>query len=211
MAEMPRQGLKFCWRARRAVGCGSKYAEHRLLDACTTFRKLPMPSSMLLTQLLRSGAAAFGALWLAGCALVPIALVPIAPGATRADVLAKYGKPSAEVALPVGTRLQYSYQPAGQSAWMVDLDASGRVVSAKEALTLQEFSKIGLGRWTRTDVQREFGRPATVNRVASWPGDVMVYRWLDATTPMFFWVYLDAGNVVQRTGQGFDLPLKEND
>ena len=94
---------------------------------------------------------------------------------------------------------------------MVDLDASGRVVNAKEALTLNEFSKIGLGRWTRADVQREFGRPATVNRVASWPGDVMVYRWLDATTPMLFWVYLDAGNVVQRTGQGFELPLKEND
>ncbi|MBC7547348.1 MAG: hypothetical protein H7224_01705 [Polaromonas sp.] len=151
-------------------------------------------------------AVVLGAIWLAGCALVPIQ-----PGATRAEVLAKYGTPSAEVVLPVGTRLQYSYQPAGQSAWMVDLDAAGRVVSAKEVLTLNEFFKIGLGRWTRADVQREFGRPATVNRVASWPGDVMVYRWLDANTPMFFWVYLDGDNVVQRTGQGFDLPVKEND
>ena len=50
-----------------------------------------------------------------------------------------------------------------------------------------------------------------MNRVASWPGDVMVYRWLDGTTPMFFWVHLDAGHVVRRTSQGFDLPLKEKD
>ena len=159
-----------------------------------------------LVKPLRCMTAVLGAVWLAGCALVPIQ-----PGATRAEVLAKYGKPSAEVAMPAGTRLQYSYQPAGQSAWMVDLDASGRVVSAKEALTRNEFFKIGLGRWTLADVQREFGRAATVNRVASWPGDVMVYRWLDANTPMLFWVYLDAGNVVQRTGQGFDLPPKESD
>ncbi|MFM9902063.1 MAG: hypothetical protein ACKVOT_13710 [Polaromonas sp.] len=165
-----------------------------------------MTPSSLSAKPLRRLVLVLGTVWLAGCALVPIQ-----PGAARADVLAKYGVPSAEVALPAGTRLQYSYQPAGQSAWMVDLDASGRVVSAKEALTLNEFSKIGLGRWTRADVQREFGRPATVNRVASWPGDVMVYRWLDANTPMLFWVYLDAGNVVQRTGQGFDLPPKEND
>ena len=154
----------------------------------------------------RGAAIVLGAFWLAGCALVPVQ-----PGATRAEVLARYGKPSAEVIVPAGTQLQYSYQPAGQSAWMVDLDASGRVVSTKEALTLNEFSKIGLGRWTQADVLREFGRPATVNRVASWPGEVMAYRWLDAMTPMFFWVYLDGGHVVQRTGQGFDLPLKEND
>ena len=172
----------------------------------TFSRKPAMTLSLLLTKPLRRMVPVLGAVWLAGCALVPIQ-----PGATRAEVLAKYGKPSAEVTLPAGTRLQYSYQPAGQSAWMVDLDAAGRVVSAKEALTLNEFSKIGLGRWTRADVQREFGRPAAVDRVASWSGDVMVYRWLDTTTPMFFWVYLDAGNVVQRTGQGLDLPLLEND
>lgn len=165
-----------------------------------------MSSILMLASPWRRAAIVLGAVWLVGCALVPIQ-----PGATRAEAFAKYGTPSAEVDLPAGTRLQYSYLPAGQSAWMVDLDASGRVVNAKEALTLNEFSKIGLGRWTRADVQREFGRPATVNRVASWPGDVMVYRWLDATTPMLFWVYLDAGNVVQRTGQGFELPLKEND
>ncbi len=160
----------------------------------------------MLTKPVRCVAVVLGVVWLAGCALVPIQ-----PGATRAEVLAKYGQPSAEVAMPSGARLQYSYQPAGQSALMVDLDASGRVASVKEALTLNEFSKIGIDTWTRTDVLRDFGRPAAVNRVASWPGDVMVYRWLDATTPMFFWVYLDAGNVVRRTGQGFDLPLKEND
>ena len=165
-----------------------------------------MTPTVLLAKPLCRLAVVLDAVWLAGCALVPIQ-----PGAMRAEVLAKYGKPSAEVTMSAGTRLQWSYQPAGQSAWMVDLEASSRVVGAKEALTLNEFSNIGLGRWTRADVLREFGRPATVNRVASWLGDVLVYRWLDATTPMLFRVYLDAGNVVQRTGQGFDMTSKEKD
>lgn len=165
-----------------------------------------LPFNKLRFQSVRLASVAAAVLWLAGCTLVPIQ-----PGATRAEVLARYGAPSAEMALRSGTRLQYSYQPAGQSAVMVDLDAADRVVNVREALTLAEFSKIGVGRWTRADVQREFGRPAAVNRVATWPGDIMVYRWLDATTPMFFWVYLDASDVVQRTGQGFDLPMRRND
>jgi hypothetical protein len=36
----------------------------------------------------------------------------------------------------------------------------------------------------------------------------MTYRWLDASQPMYFWVYLDAGNMVQRTGQGMEFPIE---
>jgi hypothetical protein len=34
----------------------------------------------------------------------------------------------------------------------------------------------------------------------------MTYRWRDTVTDMFFFVYLDAANVVQRTGQGMEIP-----
>ena len=34
------------------------------------------------------------------------------------------------------------------------------------------------------------------------------YRWRDAVQDMFYWVYLDAGNRVQRTGQGMELPMR---
>lgn len=143
--------------------------------------------------------------------LAACAFSPPRPGMTREEVIAHYGKPSRVLTLPAGIRLQYSGQPAGQSALMVDLDATGKVVSVRQMMTLAELSKIQPVQWTREDVEREFGRPASIERVASWSGDIMTYRWLDAAQDMYFWVYLDGNNVVQRTGQGMELPIRVND
>ena len=136
------------------------------------------------------------------------AFTPVQPGMSREQVVASYGKPTGVVPLATGTRLQYSRQPAGQSAVMVDLDAAGKVVAVREVLKQQEFLRIEPGQWTRGDVEREFGPPARIDRVASWSGDIMNYRWRDNVHDMFFWVYLDAGNRVQRTGQGIELPVE---
>lgn len=133
---------------------------------------------------------------------------PPLPGMTREALVARYGQPSRVVPLSDGTRLQYSSQPSGQSALMVDLDASGKVVAVRQMMTLSELSKIQPKQWMREDVEREFGRPATIDRVASWPGDIMTYRWRDVVQDMYFWVYLDAQNVVQRTGQGMEIPVR---
>lgn len=143
---------------------------------------------------------------LAGCVVLAGCAAPIQSWASRDEVITRYGTPSAVVPLTSGTRLQYSTQPFGRSALMVDLDASGRVVRAKDVMNLKEFFKIGIGTWRRADVEREFGRPGSVDRVASWSGDILNYRWMDIDTPMFFWIYLDGNNVVQRTAQGFDRP-----
>lgn len=146
---------------------------------------------------------AAAALLLAGCAFTPVT-----PGMSRDEVIASYGTPTRVVTISAGTRLQYSAQPAGQRVVMVDLDAAGKVVSVRQVMTLKALSKIEPGKWTREDVEREFGRPATIDRVASWPGDIMTYRWRDALQDMFYWVYLDANNRVQRTGQGMELPMR---
>lgn len=137
---------------------------------------------------------------LAGCAFTNVQ-----PGMSREQVIALYGAPSRVVALNQGTRLQYSTQPAGRSVVMVDLDAEDRVIAARQVMTPNEFSRIQPGTWTRQDVEREFGRPARVDRVASWAGDIMNYRWLDSEQKMFFWVYLDDQGVVRRTGQGMEF------
>jgi hypothetical protein len=139
---------------------------------------------------------------LAGCA------TSVVPGMTRDEVTARMGKPPRVVALPSGERWQYSRQPAGQSAVMVDLDASGRVVSAREVLTENEFNRIQIDRWTRADVEREFGRPALISGVANWPHDIMTYRWRSPTADMFYWVFLDQNQVVRRTQQGMDFPYE---
>ena len=149
------------------------------------------------------GSLAAVVVFMTGCAFTPVQ-----PGMSRDQVMASYGTPTRVVPLATGTRLQYSRQPAGQSAVMVDLDASGRVVAAREVMKLQEFMRIEPGQWTRDEVEREFGPPARIDRVASWSGDIMNYRWRDNLQDMYFWVYLDAGNRVQRTGQGIDLPVE---
>ena len=143
---------------------------------------------------------------LAGCAFTPVQ-----PGMSQEQVMASYGTPTRVVPLATGTRLQYSRQPAGQSAVMVDLDAAGKVVAVREVLKRQEFLRIEPGKWTRDDVEREFGPPAWIDAVASWSGDIMNYRWRDNVQDMYYWVYLDAGNRVQRTGQGIEFPITTDD
>jgi hypothetical protein len=52
-------------------------------------------------------------------------------------------------------------------------------------------------------VEREFGRPASIDHVANWPTDILTYRWYEVQD-MFFWVFLDEHNVVRRTEQGIE-------
>jgi hypothetical protein len=149
---------------------------------------------------------------LAGCAGNPFQGYDIQPGTTRDAVIARMGQPGRVVRLPTGERLQYSLQPVGQYAWMVDLDAAGKVMRAGQVLTEANFHRIVPGQWTREDVEREFGRPAWIDGVSSWRGPIMTYRWRDiANSDMFYWVYLDERNVVQRAHPGMEYINAPND
>jgi hypothetical protein len=141
---------------------------------------------------------------LSACAVNPFNAYGVEPGASREAVIGRLGQPTRVVRLPSGERLQYSLQPFGQYAWMVDLDASGRVVRSRQVLTAADFNRIELGRWTRDDVEREFGPPAMVDGVASWNGPIMTYRWTDGSD-MFYYVYLDPANVVRRAHPGMEF------
>ncbi len=123
------------------------------------------------------------------------------------------GQPTRIVRLPNGAeRLQYSLQPIGRYAWMVDMDAAGKVASSRQALTIDNFNRIEPGVWTRNDVEREFGPPASVESVASWNGPILTYRWIDNQhSDMFFWVYLDGQNVVRRAHPGMEFVNAPND
>jgi hypothetical protein len=145
-------------------------------------------------------------LLLVACAS-PFGGASIAPGTPRDHVIARMGQPTRVVLLGNGAqRLQYSLQPAGQYAWMVDLDAAGRVTSARQVLNERDFNRIVPGEWTRADVEREFGPPARVDEVASWNGPVMTYRWRDVQgADMFYWVYLDPQGVVRRAHPGMEF------
>ena len=136
-------------------------------------------------------------------ALGACAFNTVQPGMSRDDVVARMGQPSRVLPLEAGTRLQYSRQPAGRQVFNVDLDANGRVLLVRQMLVAPELARIALNQWTRDDVERAFGPPASIDRVANWPSDIMTYRWSDGED-MFYWVYLDQNNVVRRTGQGVE-------
>jgi hypothetical protein len=140
---------------------------------------------------------------LSACAVFGIAEIP--PGTPRDQVIAKSGPPTRSVRLENGgERLQYSLQPAGQQSWMVDLDASGRVVRVYQALTENNFNRIQPG-WTAADIEREFGPPGKIDRVSSFNGNVWEYRWQDPLGGnMFYWVYVDPRGIVTRAHPGME-------
>jgi hypothetical protein len=146
------------------------------------------------------------AMLLAACAH-PWNTVNIPPGTSRDQVLAQAGQPIAVVPLPNGgQRMQYTLQPLGRQAFMVDLDSGGHVVQARQVLTEQNFERIQPGAWTVADVQREFGPPARIDGVASWVGPVWTYRWRDlGGGDMFYWVYFDPQGVVRRAHPGMEF------
>ena len=156
--------------------------------------------------MIRRACSLLAALLLAACAAT-IGAASVVPGMTRDDVLARAGPPTGVVPLANGAqRLQYSLQPAGQAAWMIDLDAAGRVTSAQQALTASNFERIVPGQWTGADIQREFGPPARVDQVASWNGPVLTYRWRDVqNADMLYFVYLDPQGVVRRAHPGMEV------
>jgi hypothetical protein len=141
------------------------------------------------------------------CTLLGGCAVELAqPGMARQDVISRYGSPTRTVSLPDGgSRLQYSRQPSGQSVVMVDLDGAGKVTQSREVMTIQAFSRIVPGQWTRADVEREFGPPGSIGRVGNWPHDIMTYRWRDITIDKFYWVFLNSAGVVDRTQQGVEF------
>jgi hypothetical protein len=156
---------------------------------------------------LRFHACIAAVLLVTGCAAGGFATQELAAGTPREQVIARMGQPRAVLPLANGgQRLQYSLQPAGQYAWVVDLDAAGKVVSSRQVLAENEFNRIVPGQWTRADVEREFGPPARIEHVASWTGPIMTYRWRDAGgANMFYSIYLDPQGIVRRAHPSMEV------
>jgi hypothetical protein len=156
--------------------------------------------------------ASLCAVLLAACVSQPWNVMNIQPGASKADVLATAGQPVRTYPRPEGgERLQYTLQPMGQYAFVVDLDANGRVVDSGQMLTEANFNKIEPGKWTVKDVEYDFGPPALVDHVASWNGPIYTYRWKAADANMFYWVYFTPEGVVGRAHQGMEMIGGPND
>ena len=131
-------------------------------------------------------------------------------GALRAEVVARLGPPTAVFALPAGERLLYSELPAGFAAYNLDFDASGRLVRNEQVLTQARFENLPVGVWTAADVQRTFGVPLRVERVARFEGDIWTYRFRQNSDPRLAHVHLDRQGVVRLVMFTDELPHFDN-
>ena len=131
----------------------------------------------------------------------------VEPGESQQAVLSRMGVPTGRYALPASwpgapagaaERLQYSWQPVGQAVYNVDVDAAGRVLGVTQALDEGRFALIGVDRWTRDDVLREFGPPFEISGVHSFVGDIWAWRYKWGVTDRLLYIYLDPQGVVRR-------------
>ncbi len=134
---------------------------------------------------------------LAGCALFADP-GRIQPGAPVAEVLAQLGRPSARYPQDAGERLQYSYQPAGQRVFDIDVDAQGRVTRVEQVLDEPLFAqRIQPDRWTRADVLREYGAPAEIRRVHNFDGEIWLWRYISGVTWRLLFIDVDPAGIVR--------------
>jgi len=151
---------------------------------------------------LRHGACVALVLLATACASDP-ARLPL--GLTRAEALQQLGPPTAIYPLSGGERLQYSRAPAGFEVNNVDLDATGRVVSVRQALSERWFgSTIQPGVWREADVLRTFGRPFEVTRVSSFDGTVWAWHYKQMNSRRLLYIYVDPAGWVDHYNVGDD-------
>jgi hypothetical protein len=130
-------------------------------------------------------------------------------GVTRTEIESLLGQPTGVHALADGTRLQYSRQPAGQQVYNLDLGGDGRLRQLEQVMDGGWLQRIEVDRWTRETALMNLGRPALIERVASWNGDIWTYRFLEATGSRQVHLQLDGAGVVRRV-MFTDEPLPDD-
>jgi hypothetical protein len=105
--------------------------------------------------------------------------------------------------------LQYSRQPAGQQVYNLDLDAGGHLRQTEQVMESAWLERIPLDQWTQQDALVNLGRPALIERVASFDGVLWTYRFREMSTPRFVHLYLDAAGLVRRVSFS-DEPLPDD-
>ncbi|MGJ7604670.1 hypothetical protein ACSFA7_10020 [Variovorax sp. LT1R20] len=140
----------------------------------------------------------------AGCANDP---TRIQPGTTVAETLQRLGAPTGRYPLNNGgERLQYSRMPAGFEVTDIDVDASGKVVSATQVLSEARFGyDIKVNEWRQNDVMAFYGRPYQIDRVSSFDGVVWTWRYKAVNERRMLYIYIDPTGVVRRYHTGDDL------
>jgi len=157
----------------------------------------------------RTLVASLGALALAGC--VP-PWQQFHAGDDAQSVIARFGQPGEVYDLPNGgKRLMWPTQPMGEITIAADIDGSGKVVNVRQVLQPNEFYKAEIGKWTRTDVLVNFGRPEETAYFPLMKREAWTYRYLeDNVWYMLYSFYFDDQGILRLTQKTPD-PLHDPD
>jgi len=128
--------------------------------------------------MIRSTIAAIALSALAACST--IGRPPPAVGQTEAELVQRWGPPTGRYALPAGgTRLEYATGPYGRETWMIDVDAGGRVLGARQVLneaSFADFQRRAPG-MPRDELLRTLGRPGERRSGGYQGGEVWSWRY----------------------------------
>jgi len=120
-------------------------------------------------------------------------------GTSAAQIAQDMGQPQVRVALPDGgERWVYSRQPAGQQVYHMVFDAQQRLQRVEQVLQEAHFLRLRSGVDQRQDVFHYFGKPALVEGVGNFKGDIWTYRIRENTIDRQAHVFIDPQGVVQR-------------
>ena len=139
--------------------------------------------------------AAAVALSLVGCAVPEWQK----PGTPAAQIAHEMGQPHVLVPLPDGgERWVYSRQPAGQQVYHMVFDGQQRLQRVEQVLQEAHFHKLQAGVDDRHSVFNYFGKPALIERVGNFKGDIWTYRIRENSIDRQAHVFIDPQGVVQR-------------
>ncbi len=134
----------------------------------------------------------------------------ISPNASQAEVQARLGKPREVYPLPPDvTRWLYPTKPFGEETIAADFDAQGRLLGTAQVLSMPEFNKVEIDKWTKTDVLHHFGEPVETSYFPLMKREVWTYRFKqDDVWYSMMNFYFDADGIVKTTQISPD-PLHE--
>jgi hypothetical protein len=131
-------------------------------------------------------------------------------GQDQSTIIARMGAPREVYDLPNGgRRLMWPTQPMGTTTVAADIDASGKIVNARQVLQIGEFNRAEIGKWTRHDVLVNFGRPVETAFFRLSQREVWSYRYVENNiTPLLFNFSFDTTGILRETQRTPD-PLRD--
>ncbi|HUX25599.1 MAG TPA: hypothetical protein VMV87_13405 [Burkholderiales bacterium] len=86
--------------------------------------------------------------------------IPLQPGQTEAEVVARLGQPTHVYPDGASRLLEYMHGPMGETTDMARIGPDGKLVSYKQVLTMQVFATIRVGQADKETVLRTVGAPS---------------------------------------------------